>query len=399
MTESAWPDVALGDVAVKLQDGPFGSNLKSLHYVDAGTRVVRLQNIGVGAFVDTDRAFVSAKHFDRLKKHRCVSGDVLVATLGDPILRACRQPAEIPEALNKADCVQLRCDPELALPEYVVRVLNSPLVQKRAELLAHGQTRPRINLGQLSRLPVPLPPIEEQRRVAAVLDKTDELRAKRQTSLALFDLLVESIFLHIPGGQSPLEATVGQIGEIQGGLQVTRTRERNPIDVPYLRVANVHRGRLDVSEIKSMRVTNAELERTRLLAGDLLVVEGHGNAAEIGRVARWVGVVDPCVHQNHLIRVRVDPDRAIPEFVEAFLNSQRGRQSLLSAARTTSGLNTISVKDVKAARLLLPPLEVQRLFANQLSDADRLAGAQHRHRSQLDALFSSLQHRAFAGQL
>ncbi len=196
---SAWDEVALEDLSLAIQDGPFGSNLKSSHYVDRGVRVVRLQNVGVGQFIDDDRAFIGEDHFARLKKHQCLPGDVLIATLGDPIVRACVQPESVPVALNKADCLQLRCDPRRAVPEYVARCLNSDVFQRRVSLLAHGQTRLRVNLGSLRKQTIPLPPIEEQQRIAAILCSADQLRAKRRATLAQLDFLNQSIFLDMFG--------------------------------------------------------------------------------------------------------------------------------------------------------------------------------------------------------
>ena len=79
-----WPCKTVGELASKFSDGPFGSNLKSSHYTETGVRVIRLQNIGVGEFVNDNKAYISERHFADLKKHECRPGDVLVGTLGEP---------------------------------------------------------------------------------------------------------------------------------------------------------------------------------------------------------------------------------------------------------------------------------------------------------------------------
>jgi hypothetical protein len=79
-----WPTARVGNLAEKISDGPFGSNLKTAHYTSAGVRVFRLQNIGVGFLLDDDQVFVSEKHFSNLQKHECLPGDVIIGTLGDP---------------------------------------------------------------------------------------------------------------------------------------------------------------------------------------------------------------------------------------------------------------------------------------------------------------------------
>lgn len=400
-----WPEVALGDVALTLQDGPFGSNLKSSHYVDDGVRVIRLQNIGVGTFNDTDRAFVSRQHFDQIKKHRCLPGDVLVATLGDPILRACRQPAWIPVALNKADCLQLRCDPDRALPEYVVRVLNSPLVQTRSELLAHGQTRPRINLSQLRSLSLPLPPIEEQRRIAVVLGQADELRAKRQASLALLDSLNESIFRNMFGDPVlnplgwPENELLGDVAEITSGVTKGRRLKSAAVrPVPYLAVANVQAGHLSLEAVKTIDATEEEIARYRLVPGDLVLTEG-GDPDKLGRGTVWNGEIEEAIHQNHIFRVRIIASGLQPAFVSALLAGDRGRRYFLAAAKQTTGIASINKTQLKSFPMLRPPADLQRQYVDRLQTRAEVETDVQRHAAALAALFSSLQHRAFAGQL
>lgn len=192
---------------------------------------------------------------------------------------------------------------------------------------------------------------------------------------------------------------VGDVADIQGGLQVSSKRESLPDKASYLRVANVHRGRLDLREIKSIGLTQPERERTRLKRGDLLFVEGHANPNEVGRVALWDGSIDDCVHQNHLIRARVDSSVAHPAFMEAWLNSSRGREHFRKAGKTTSGLNTISASTVRSAPTPLPPLAIQQEFAELVTtihaERDRVARALETD----EELFAALQHRAFRGEL
>lgn len=166
----SWPLVTLGSLAAKFSDGPFGSNLKSSHYVEDGVRVIRLQNIGVGKFIDEDRAYITNDHFSSLRKHECRPGDVLIGTLGDPNLRACIQPASVPLALNKADCVQMRVDTARAKPEYIAALLNQPSTAKMALSLTVGQTRLRISMGRLRTLLVPAPPVDVQHEFSAKVE-------------------------------------------------------------------------------------------------------------------------------------------------------------------------------------------------------------------------------------
>ena len=270
--------------------------------------------------------------------------------------------------------------------------------------LASATTVPALRKSRLERLPVPLPPLAEQKRIAEILDATDALRAKRREALAQLDALLQSTFLDMFGDPVTNSmgwemTTVDGIGSIQGGLQVTSKRRSLPIERPYLRVANVFRGFLDLDQLKTIRLTQAEELRTSLEYEDILIVEGHGNKEEIGRCARWDGSIAQCVHQNHLIRLRCDSSKASPLYVENYINSPGGRRSLSGTSRTTSGLNTISVSKVSGSVIQLPPLDLQHRFAAIVESVEQQRARQRAHLAELDTLFASLQSRAFRGEL
>jgi type I restriction enzyme, S subunit len=279
-----------------------------------------------------------------------------------------------------------------------------PRVLKTIEDATSFVTVKHLSAKQIREIQIPLPAIAEQRRIAAILDQAETLRIQRRATLAQLDSLAQSIFLDAIGDPATNEkgwplSVIGAVSDVQGGLQVTTARKNLPLEVPYLRVANVYRGFLDLGEIKTIRATAAEVSRTTLVKNDLLVVEGHGNPNEIGRCALWTSEVAGCVHQNHIIRVRFDSAKIVPKFACEYLNSQGGRRHLLRAGKTTSGLNTISVSNVRETPVALPPLALQEVFAARLQAIESLKVTHRAALVKLDALFASLQHRAFRGEL
>jgi type I restriction enzyme S subunit len=169
----------LGDNSIT--DGPFGSNLKTEHYTDVGPRVVRLQNIGDGVFRDAE-AHISHEHFNKLKKHAVRRGDVVIAALGDPAPRACLVP-EIGPAIVKADCIRFRASTGV-LQSFVMFALNSEDVRKRTTDRIHGVGRPRLNLQEIKEIVIPLPPTNEQERIAEELDRRWGSQEKASEALA-----------------------------------------------------------------------------------------------------------------------------------------------------------------------------------------------------------------------
>lgn len=178
---------------------------------------------------------------------------------------------------------------------------------------------------------------------------------------------------HLPHGWD--WANVADIAEVQGGIQ--KQPKRRPVlnRFPFLRVANVLRGRLDLSEIHEVELFDGELDKYALAPGDLLVVEGNGSPSEIGRAALWSGQVSDCVHQNHLIRVR--PSTAVePRYLAALWNSPVVAAELRAVASSTSGLLVLTTKKIKSVRIPVAPLDEQRrIVAAVDQELSRLEGA------------------------
>ena len=193
LNKNNWSLRTLKEVSEKFSDGPFGSNLKTEHYTTDGVRVIRLQNIGKGSFANENKSFISEEHFEKLKKHKCEPNDVLIATIGNPNLRACLLPEFITEAINKADCIQCRPDQRMVLPEYICSLLNTRAILDSVSNLIHGQTRSRISMGQLSKLEIVVPPIELQKKYRQAIKKIVIKQQKTKESLFELQNLFQSL--------------------------------------------------------------------------------------------------------------------------------------------------------------------------------------------------------------
>ena len=172
-----WDVVPVDHVAESIVDGPFGSNLKTEHYVPTpGVRVVRLQNIGIGTYDDAECAYVSSQKALSLSRNQVIGGDVLVAALGDeryPVGRACSYPKEFAAAVNKADCFRLRPEASVAIAEFVVHSLNGAAARRQGRGYEQGVTMQRINVGNLKRILLAMPPLAEQRASCSMLATLD----------------------------------------------------------------------------------------------------------------------------------------------------------------------------------------------------------------------------------
>tara|TARA_R110000796_G_scaffold252632_1_gene389443 strand:+ start:9515 stop:10639 length:1125 start_codon:yes stop_codon:yes gene_type:complete len=197
----SWPLVTLGSLEGgkgNFVDGPFGSNLKSSEYTESGVPLIQLKNIKPNKYITKDLKFVSQEKADSISRHSYKSGDVCIAKLG-AVGTACIIPDDAPDGIIVADVVRFRGDKSLIDYKYFCHFLNSPEGQRRVLALSRGSTRTRTNLTDLKKVEIPLPPLDEQKRIAAILDKADAIRRKRQQAINLADDFLRSVFLDMFG--------------------------------------------------------------------------------------------------------------------------------------------------------------------------------------------------------
>ncbi|MFJ5529167.1 hypothetical protein [Streptomyces sp. NPDC093261] len=149
-----------------------------------------------------------------------------------------------------------------------------------------------------------------------------------------------------------------RLAEVTGGVTLgPRIPSGSSVELPYLRVANVQDGYICTDDIKTLRVAKESVERFRVRPGDVLLTEG-GDFDKLGRGAVWDGRIDPCLHQNHVFRVRCS-EKLLPEFLALYLASPAGRSYFLRIAKQTTNLATISSSQLKAMPVPLVPLQQQ----------------------------------------
>jgi type I restriction enzyme S subunit len=193
-----WLPRTVDSLCLHISDGPFGSNLKSDDYTEAGARVVRLENIGHLSFDATKQTFISIEKYETLRKHTLRQGDLLFSSFVDEEVRVCEFPADITEpTINKADCFCVRTDPEQVNRHFLAMRLACKSTYEELKDLVHGATRPRVNLRQLRNFEIKLPSPEEQteivRRVETLFAFADRLEARLQTAQTAANRLTPSL--------------------------------------------------------------------------------------------------------------------------------------------------------------------------------------------------------------
>ena len=165
-------------------------------------------------------------------------------------------------------------------------------------------------------------------------------------------------------------ARLDSVASVGSGVTLGKDLSGHPtVELPYLRVENVQAGFLDLSEIKTVRVRPDEVANYLLESGDVLMTEG-GDIDKLGRGAIWKGAIQPCLHQNHIFRVRPNPEVLDPRFLESIICCDIGRRYFFRIAKRTTNLASINKTQLRAFELPLPPIDEQRAIAAILDAAD-----------------------------
>lgn len=346
-------------------DGPFGSNLASEHYVDEGARVIRLGNIGVMSFRDEDKAFIEIDHFQSLRRHVVIGGDLLVAGLGDErhaVGRACIAPMTLGPALVKADCFRLRPRPDVFDGRYLAWFLNSTDAEHQIAQESRGATRVRATPDAIASISAPTFELFVQRRIAHFLDdqvaRIDKIIAARREQSALLVGAEESELEHVlwAGARGVALRRLGTT--VTTGPFGTVFSAADFVDdgIPMINPTQLTAGRI-VPDLKHSvsRDTASRLARHQLRGGDIIT----GRKGDIGRSAVIDDDQDGWVCGSDAIAIHPDRTCLLPRFLDLVLHLPRVRADLVSRSpgATMPSLNEGMLLSVEVPELSLPEQE------------------------------------------
>jgi type I restriction enzyme, S subunit len=268
-------------------------------------------------------------------------------------------------------------DQAVLSPEYMRLVCQRPEFweQMRDRSTGTVQRRKRVNPGQLLQITIDLPPLREQRRIVDLIRAVDDVaHAADKEALAALQLATSHETAVCRAGEQAEHITLGLVAEIAGGVTKDKKKEDgdNLVEVPYLRVANVQRGFIDLSTITTIKVPLSVVERLRLRHGDVLLNEG-GDRDKLGRGWIWEDQLPECVHQNHVFRARIKDESFDSRFVSLWANSF-GQQWFYENGGQTTGIASISMSTLNRFPLPRLPLSDQ-VEAVETSEAARSASA------------------------
>ena len=239
------------------------------------------------------------------------------------------------------------------------------------DLYSTNTALPSMTSGALKSHRIALPPLVEQRAIADYLDQEtaqiDALVAKQEEFIGL---LRERRLSQITDAFSRLgepDSELRRVAHVQTGVTLSGDGDPRHPTWPYLRVANVQMGRVDLEEIKEIRLSCGDAEASMLRAGDVLMTEG-GDIDKLGRGTVWDGSIDPIVHQNHVFAVRVNRVRLVPEYLAWWLDSVTSRRYFYLTAKKTTNLASTNKTVVGRLPINVPPVDEQRTIVKHIEE-------------------------------
>ncbi|MFD6665679.1 restriction endonuclease subunit S [Micromonospora chalcea] len=432
-----WTEVTLGEVADSVKNGIFVSRPG---VEPNGVPVLRISAVRPGTLQLDDVRYSAMSEEDLAASDSLLApGDLLFTRYNGnaDYVGACALVPPIAAALTYPDkLIRVRVDARVADPAFVLYAFQSPLVRARVRRVVRttaGQSG--ISGASLRVIRIPLPPLVEQKRVIAALEGSlapwgsglsQLLRSTRRIS-RFRDQVMLLAGVGGLGSAEPRELAeppewagvhdgelpsipdtwqwkrLDEIAEVVGGVTKDSKRQSDPgfVEVPYLRVANVQRARLDLSEVAHIKVSPKKADQLRLEPGDVLLNEG-GDRDKLGRGWVWEGQLPNCIHQNHVFRARIKGDVLHPKLLAWHANGFGRRWFEVNGLQSVN-LASISLGKMKKFPVPIPPRPEQdrlvQVAEEYLSLLDSMESAVSSAREKATRLRASLLTEAFAGRL
>jgi type I restriction enzyme S subunit len=378
-----WQTLALHEIADpspnSLVDGPFGSDLRTTEYTETGVPLIRLQNVRASGFLTKDIKYISERKASQLARHAYQPGDIVITKLGDPCGVACIVPESAGRGIVVADIVRLRPHPKRVDHRYVCYFLNSSTARSQVLRHAKGTTRQRVNLSSFKDVAIPLPDINEQRRIAAILDHITRLQTDHVKAIKTTEALVESMFADSFG--DPL-------------TNPKRWRMTGLLDVFDFRTGKLDSNAAIPTGKYPFFTCSKEDLRIDQYAFDCeaLLLSGNNASADYS-VKHFKGRFN-AYQRTYVITLK---DQA-NSYVYARLALEK---KLAELKRVSKGTNTkyLTLEILRNLNIQIPPASLQAEFADNLIAVDRIRKSRAESLTKLGALFASVSFRAFRGEL
>lgn len=362
--------------------GPFGSQLKMESMVASGFKVYGQEHV-ISQDFNLGLKYVDERKFSDLSACEIKPGDLVVTMMGSSG-RSAVVPDGIESGIMDSHLLRVRVPKDEVTPSFVALAIDqASYIKAQIDALGKGAIMQGLNSGLIKNLVLAIPPVPEQDEILSFLDretaKIDALVAKRERLIELLEekraalitqVVTKGLDLTVPFRDSGVEwlgeipahwevKKLKAVSSLQTGIALGKKYDSMALEArPYLRVANVQDGYLELEEMTQIDLPPRDIPRYELRSGDVVVTEG-GDFDKLGRGYVWEGQVPGCLHQNHIFAIRPNGRRLHPQFLSAVMASFYGRAYFTATSIQSTNLASTNSSKIRQFQVPLPKLEEQ----------------------------------------
>lgn len=370
-------------------------------------RLIQLADIGVGEYINKSNRFMTSEKAEKLRCTYLKPGDILIARMPDPIGRACIFPGDVKPCVTVVDVCILRPDQSIVDTNWLLHRINSPGFIHEIKQWITGTTRQRISRSNLSTITFSLPPITEQKCIAAILDKADAIRRKRQQAIKLADDFLRAAFLDMFGDPvaNPKSFNFKLLNTLystkKSGTKcgpfgsALKKHEYVKTGIPVWTMDNIQENQF--IEEGCLFITEDKFEGLEAYAvdeDDILI----SRAGTVGKMCIAMPSAKKSIISTNLIRLSLDSEQIEPTYFVCLMSFFKGKVGRLKTGEDDaySFMNTGSLNQLS---IPLPPIQLQKQYTEIVARVNRIQDSKYNSKIGFDDLFNSLTHRAFRGDL
>ena len=370
----------MNDMSIRTIDECFyqirnGANIKQ-GTVEGGYPITRIETTANDRFNRDRMGYAGITDIEKYESYILQDGDLLmshinsVQYLGRTVLYEKQGNEKIIHGMN---LLGLKARRDIIIPAYARYCFYSySFRQQIGRITKKSVNQASFAVADLKKIKIKVPDLSEQSRVVDILNRLNQVIEDRQQELQKLDDLTKARFVEMFENKTEYDQfRLEEIADIVSGITKGRKTKCGELrEVPYMAVSNVKDGYIDWTTVKTILATEDEIIQYKLLPDDVLMTEG-GDPDKLGRGAIISLPPKDCIHQNHIFRVRLDETRILPRYFSAYLQSPQAKTYFLRAAKQTTGIASINMRQLRGLPTIVPSIEQQLKYVSFSEQVDK----------------------------
>lgn len=398
-----WKNVHIPDVLF-FQEGP---GVRKWQFKDKGVKLLNGGNINKGILnLNSTKIYLSEDEaYDKYSHFLVEDGDLLIACSGilvenfhNKITFAKKE--HLPLCMNTSTMRFRVLDSNILDIRFFKYFLKSKIFTKQIIKLITGSAQLNFGPSHIRKIKIPLPPLEEQKKIAAILDNADKIRQINKDLIKKYDELSQSLFIDMFGDPvtNPMGWDIVTIRDLISEAKYgTSSKAVENGKYTYLRMNNItYNGYMNYSNLKYIDVSDAEKHKYIVKKGDILF--NRTNSKELVGKTGIISIDKEMIIAGYLIRVRTN-EFANPYYIWAHLNSKWGKLILNNMCKSIVGMANINAQELQNIKILKAPIELQEEFAKRIKEIEKQKAIAEESLAKSEDLFNALMQKAFKGEL